>query len=237
VRIHLIHGAWHGGWCWARVVSRLSDKGHTVLAKDLPGLGNDRTPVDEITLGRYTDAVCEELENETEPVTLVGHSSGGLVISEAAERMPEKIKALVYLTAYLLRSGESVLQVMQADEEGMKVVPGIEFNGPVCTIKPEMVRELLYGDCTEEDAAWAASRLQPQPVAPFATPVQVTAEMFGRVRRFYIQCLQDRVLPPSLQTKMFTATPCEKVVSMDTAHSPFLSAPDDLVRRIAELVG
>lgn len=75
-----------------------------------------------------------------------------------------------------------------------KLVPHVvNFEGPVCTIKPEMIREFFYGDCTGDDAEWAAARLRPQPLAPFATHVQVTDERFGRVPRFYIQCLNDRV--------------------------------------------
>jgi pimeloyl-ACP methyl ester carboxylesterase len=237
VKFYFVHGAWHGDWCWKNVRPLLENRGHTVIANDLPGLGNDQTPAAEITLVRYRDAVCESLEKEREPVILVGHSMGGIVITEVAERMPEKVKALVYLTAYLLRSGESLLSAVGQDEEARKLVPHVDFNGPVCTIKPEMIREFFYGDCSPDDAAWAESLLRPQPIAPLDTPVQVTAQRFGQVPRFYIQCLSDRALPLSLQEKMLAASPCEKVLSMETAHSPFLSAPDELVARLLELVG
>jgi pimeloyl-ACP methyl ester carboxylesterase len=95
MRIHLVHGAWHGRWCWVKTIAELEGMGHTVVALDLPGLGEDQTPPAEITLQRYVDAVCDALGKEEEPVLLVGHSMGGIVVSEAAERLPEKIKRLV----------------------------------------------------------------------------------------------------------------------------------------------
>jgi pimeloyl-ACP methyl ester carboxylesterase len=135
--IHLIHGAWHGRWCWEKLVPKLEIKGHRVVARDLPGLGLDRTPAAEITLERYTDAVCDALAKEAEPVVLVGHSMGGVVISEAAERMPEKIKALVYLTAYLLVSGQSLIEVAMSDPEAAKVGDYLLSDEVSCTIRPD----------------------------------------------------------------------------------------------------
>src|SRR5262245_17861037 len=95
----LVHGAWHGAWCWYKVVPQLTQAGHTAIAPDLPGLGRDRTPLAEISLDRWTEAICEIVDAATEPVVLVGHSRGGIVISEVAERRPARVATLVYLTA------------------------------------------------------------------------------------------------------------------------------------------
>ena len=121
--IHLVHGAWHGSWCWKNIKGELERHGHTVVARDLPGLGEDKTPAEEVTLERYTDAVCETLLSEPEPVLLVGHSMAGIVISQAAERRPDRIKGLVYITAYLLREGQALLQVAQEDEKMARLAP------------------------------------------------------------------------------------------------------------------
>ncbi len=102
----LIHGAWHGAWCWDKVVSLLKMKGHRVEAPDLPGHGKDRTPIGEVSLEAYAEKICKVLDAELEPVILVGHSMGGIAISQAAEYLPDKIETLVYLTAFLLRDGE-----------------------------------------------------------------------------------------------------------------------------------
>ena len=115
----LVHGAWHGGWCWATVRTLLEREGHEVSAPDLPGHGDNKTPLEELSLERYARHICELLDAASEPVILVAHSMGGIVITQAAEYRPEKVKHLVYVTAYLLRSGESMLEVVQkADRDG-----------------------------------------------------------------------------------------------------------------------
>ena len=120
----LVHGAWHGAWCWYKVVPRLTQAGHRVFAPDLPSLGRDRTPVAEISLDRWADSICKVVEAAVEPVILVGHSRGGIVISAVAERVPKRIAMLVYLTAFLLRDGETLLEVAQTADSSL-VVPNI----------------------------------------------------------------------------------------------------------------
>ncbi len=120
----LIHGAWHGAWCWDKVVPLLEKEGHKVEAPDLPGHGNDKTPIPEISLQAYADRVCEILDAQSEPVILVGHSMGGVVITQAAENRPEKIKKLVYLTAFLLQNGEFLLQYGEPDKDAL-VLPSL----------------------------------------------------------------------------------------------------------------
>ena len=116
----LIHGACSGGWCWEKVVPLLERAGHTVAAPDLPGHGLDDTPSGEVTLASYSRRVCEILDAQAEPVILVGYSMSGLVITAAAEERPEKIKALVYLTAYLVRHGESLAQVINRNTHSLR---------------------------------------------------------------------------------------------------------------------
>jgi len=111
----LIHGSWHGGWCWDKLASLLIRQGHSVIAPDLPGHGKDRTPIFKITLQSYVDLVCELLDSQTAPVCLVGHSRGGIVISQAAELRPKKIQKLVYLAAFMLRNGETMIQWARQD--------------------------------------------------------------------------------------------------------------------------
>jgi pimeloyl-ACP methyl ester carboxylesterase len=232
----LVHGAWHGAWCWEKVVPLLEKAGHRVEALDLPGHGEDRTPVGEVSLQSYVDRVCETLDAQSEPVVLVGHSMGGIVITQAAEYRPAGIKTLVYLTGFLLRNGETLLDVAQGDAEAL-VLPNLVMaeDQSHATVRDEAIREVFYGDCSDEDVSRAKSLLVPQAAAPFATPVNTTEENFGRVPRVYIECLRDRAISPSVQRKMYTATPCQKVISMDTSHSPFFSAPEDLVAHLTSL--
>ncbi|MFQ6616959.1 MAG: alpha/beta fold hydrolase [Fidelibacterota bacterium] len=232
----LIHGAWHGGWCWDKVVPILEKEGHRVKAPDLPGHGNDKTPIPRISLQSYVDSVCQLLDAQTEPVILVGHSMGGVVITQTAEYRPEKIKTLVYLTAFLPRNGEFLLQHAEGDKEAL-VLPNMIMaeDQSYATVKEEALKEVFYGDCSHEDVTRAKSLLVAQAAAPFATPVNTTEEKFGRVPRVYISCLGDRAISPEVQEKMYRALPCEKVISMDTDHSPFFSAPEELSGHLLSL--
>lgn len=231
----LVHGAWHGGWCWEKLAPLLEERGHRVVAVDLPGHGGDGTPVSEVTLAAYADHVAGALDEQSEPVVLVGHSMGGAVISEAAERRPEKIKLLVYLTAFLLPNDRSLTETAQTDEESI-VFPNADVDEErgVITIHADAAQEVFYADCPQEDVERAVGRLIPQPLAPFATPVGV-GEAFGRVRRAYVECLQDRAIGPATQRRMYTELPCETVVSLETSHSPFLSAPEELAGHLDSL--
>ena len=232
----LIHGAWHGGWCWDKVVPLLRKKGHKVEAPDLPGHGKDKTPIREVSLQGYADRVCKVLDAQSEPVILLGHSMGGIVISQTAEYRPEKIKTLVYLTAFLLQNGEFLLQVGGGDTEAL-VLPNLVMaeDQSFATVKEEAIKQVFYGDCSDEDVSRAKKLLVPQAAAPFGTPINITEKNFGRIPRVYIECLRDRAISPSVQKKMYETLPCRKVVSMDTSHSPFFSAPEALVDHLVSL--
>ena len=230
----LVHGAWHGGWCWDKIVSLLEKNGHKAEAPDLPGHGKDIRPIPEISLDAYSDSVCRALDTQSEPVILVGHSMGGLVITQAAENRPDKIKTLVYLAALLLRNGEIPAEV----EDTQSLLSAnliISEDQSSFAIRDDAIREALYGDCSDEDVARAKSLLVPQAMAPFLTPVKTSEENFGRVPRVYLECLQDRAISPSEQKRMYTVAPCDKVISMNNSHSPFFSAPEELAAYLTSL--
>ncbi len=232
----LIHGGWHGAWCWDRVAPLLEQDGHEVVRFDLPGHGEDRTPAVEVTLEGYTDRVVDALDALPEPVVLVGHSLGGAVISQAAERRPEKIEKLVYLSALLLPSGKSAIEASQEDGSSviLKNAEVEEDRGRIILTETGM-REALYHDCPEEDFERARRLISPQPLAPLGTPVEVTEGNFGSVRRTYVHTTQDRVVSPAAQEKMYAELPCEKVVSMATGHLPFFAAPEELAGHLDSL--
>lgn len=236
-RYVLVHGAWHGSWCWEKVVPLLRQAGHQVETLDLPGHGQDRTPIREITLAAYTKRVREVLDAQAEPVILVGHSMGGIVITQVAEEQPAKIQLLVYLTAFLPQNGETLLQIAGKNTDSL-LMPNLTANGEqgYFTFREGApLKEIFYADCPDEDVARARLLLVPQAIAPMATPVKITAERFGRVPRAYIECLRDRTISPSIQKMMYLATPCQTILSMDTSHSPFFSAPRELAMHLTSL--
>jgi pimeloyl-ACP methyl ester carboxylesterase len=158
------------------------------------------------------------------------------VISEAAERRPTKVKTLVYLCAFLLRNGESLLQVAIQDTSSLVVQNLVVADDQSsAVVRDEAIREAFYADCTDDDVALARLCLQPEPMVSNTTPISITEENFGRVPRVYIECLQDRAISPALQKQMYTATPCQQVITMDTSHSPFFSAPQALVEHLVGL--
>ena len=103
------------------------------------------------------------------------------------------------------------------------------------TLKDAGITDALYNDCSEEDVERARQMIGPQPLAPLATPVQVTQGNFGGVRRMYICTLRDRAVSPAAQEKMFAELPCEKVISMETGHMSFVAAPEELAKNLDSL--
>ena len=226
----LIHGSWHGAWCWDKVIPRLEGKGHTVFAPDLPGHGQDKTPIPDITLQSYCDCIGAVLAEADEPVILVGHSMGGVAITQAAEFWPDKIQTLVYLAAFLPGNGQSLLDLGLQDRDSF-LVPNlviVEAEG-YSTVKEEAIREAFYADCTDEDVTRAQSLLVPDPLAAVATPVQISEANYGPIPRTYIYCQQDKAVSFVLQKQMVAATPCQQVFTLHTGHSPFLADPEALV--------
>ena len=232
----LIHGAWHGGWCWDKVAPLLEKEGHKVLSPDLPSHAGDKTPISEISLQAYAECVCQILDAQSEPVILVGHSMGGVVITQAAEYRPDKIKKLVYLTAFLLQNGEFLLQYVEQDKEAL-VLPNLIMaeDRSYATVKKSALKEAFYGDCSDKDVMRAKTLLVHQAAAPLATPVNTTADNFDRIPRVYISCLSDRAISPLIQEKMYHNLPCEKVIKMNSSHSPFFSAPEELAGHLLSL--
>ena len=230
----LIHGAAHGAWCWHKVEARLRAAGHEVVVPDLPGHGADTTPIGALTATSYRDRICEVLDGETEPVVLVGHSLGGLVISIGAEERASKISKLVYLTAVLPGPGVTFAELAIGSPEVM-VALRPNADGASMEFASDAVEGIFYAGCSPEDVSFAKSKLCPQPAAPIALAPELTADQFGRIPRFYIECLQDRALLPEQQKHMVEKSPCVDVYSLDTDHSPFFSAPDRLCEILEEI--
>jgi pimeloyl-ACP methyl ester carboxylesterase len=234
----LVHGAWHGGWCWHRIVARLERAGHRALAPDLLSLGRDRTPVGSVTLADWANQIAALIDAQPEPVVLVGHSRGGIVLSETAERRPARIRVLVYVTAFLLENGCSLQHAASQYPESL-VGPNLVVADDHLSvrIRDEAVRETFYGECSDDDVALARALLVPEPMAPLETPVRVTDANFGTVARMYVECARDRAMTLRSQRRMQEALPCRDTFTLDTDHSPFLSRPDELTAALLRAAG
>lgn len=238
----LVHGSFHGPWCWERLKPYLSDHYSEIRTPDLAA-GAQRVAADrDPDLSAYAEIVCGEIDASPDPVVLVAHSMGGIVATQAAEWRHSRIDAIVYVNGLLLRSGESLTSFLsdQADpaiEDLVLQNMVLSGDGRIATFPRQASRPVFYNACSDGDADWAADRLRPQPTAVYASKLDISPERCGAVRRFYIEGLRDRAVPISFQRVMTAQSPCERVITLDADHSPFLSYPAELASAIQSLVG
>lgn len=230
----LLHGAWHGSWCWKYIVPELTAQGHTVMAPDLPGHGENTLPFEEITLATYVDYVSAIMDKLDQPVTLVGHSMAGIILSQLGENIPDQIAQLIYVSAFAPENNESLRsEAKKSADLGVSeemIVHKLEHRLELKI--SERLIGLFYNACDWHDANFALTRLQAEPSQPFIDPITISAENFGRVDKKYITCLHDHVIPPEDQARMYSKLNCE-LVELQTDHSPFLSDPAGLLRALA----
>lgn len=224
----LVHGAWHGGWCWEKVLPLLKASGHQAHTLDLPGLGEDQRPIAEVTLDSYVTKVSELINSICEPVVLVGHSMGGMVITQVAENIPDRIDTLIYLTAFSPKNGETLLQYALLDDSDVAKYKQVFEDEGYFILPEDRIQKCFYERCSQEDVDNAMKRLRPQALAPIATPLRLSEENYGRVRRCYIKCSQDRAITPVMQDVLCDNARVDKSLTLDTDHSPFYSCPQEL---------
>jgi pimeloyl-ACP methyl ester carboxylesterase len=217
----LVPGSWHGAWAYDDVAERLSREGVDVTAIDLPSNGGVAGLADDAA------AVRTALEEIGEPTVVVGHSYGGIAISEGAAGAAEAI-GLVYLCAFMLDVGESLLDALQHE-----LPDWISLDQEAGSHIAERSEEVLYGDCPPDVAASAAARLSRQSVAAIAAPQ--TAAAWQSLPSTYLVCEQDRAVPPPAQEAM--AARAGTVERVPASHSPFLSRPDDVAGLVLRTLG
>lgn len=231
----LVHGSWHGAWCWQKVIPLLIKAGHQVLAPDLPAHGQDKSPFTNVTLADYVDCIGALLAECDEPVILVGHSMAGMVISQVAEQFPEKISMLVYLAAFLPQSGESLLSIAKLQKptkltQAMRIVSAEN----AIYFPSEAMRLFAYQRTETSDYTAIAPLLCVEPFQPWVETVVLTAQRYGLVPRVYVVCEDDNAIHLASQQRMLQQTPC-KVFQLDCDHSPFYSNPKSLVEILMTL--
>jgi pimeloyl-ACP methyl ester carboxylesterase len=235
--IVLVHGAWQGAFAWAPVKTSLEQKGYTVVNVELPAHGDDQTPVAGLSLTSYRDKVIAAINAQTTgKVLLVGHSLGGMVISEVAEQMPAKVSKLVYVAGFLPQNQQSIQDLSALDPQAL-LSPALEFNADF-SLASVKAAELVNVFC--QDASTAVQQLllaknRPEPAAPIGEKITLTAANFGPVPKYYVHTLQDHAITPSLQTRMVQATPVQREFSLNTGHTPMLSQPNELTTILDEI--
>jgi len=213
--IVLVHGAWHGAWCFEPVVERLERGGFAVAAVDLPLEG----PTSDVEAARTCIA-------QHPGAVVVGHSYGGFVITQAAAGLD--VSHLVYLAAFMPDTGENVgATAARAPRTVLNDAMVVQEDGRIA-IEPSLAVEAFYHDCDRAAAEAAVSRLRPQRFESY--PILQGAPPWRSVPSTYVVCVDDRALAPSLQREL--AGRAGAVVEWEGAHSPFLAQPE----RVAELL-
>ena len=228
----LVHGAFMGSSGWDQVADRLRDSGADVHVFDLPAHGADATPIAGATFDAYVARVEAELDAAVKPVTLVGHSMGGMVISQVAEQRPNDLAGLVYIAAFLPQSGQSLLDLAMMDADS-ELGAALEFHEQTIGIKQDQFVDLFCADCDAAGKAALAAGYKDEPSAPLMTKAALGAAFAG-VHKTYLHTGADRVVSPALQAQMVTATPVDREVTLPTSHVPMLAAPADVAQALLD---
>lgn len=232
----MIHGAWHGGWCFEPLRPLLERRGHELIAPTLPGMDGGEVPPSAVTLDLWAGFVADIANRQDAPVILCGHSRGGIVISSAAERAPENIGALVYITAFMLPHDQSLRDFqMEAPNPQFGAALTPTADGTAVAFRRAAAAEVLFHRCPEALQYEASLRLVLEPMRPLVTPLCLSEARFGRVPRHYIECSDDRALFLERQRAMQATLPCKSVATLDSDHSPFLSCPEALVEALIQM--
>lgn len=228
----LVHSAWLGGWQWENVTKPLREKGHLVIAPDLPGHGQDKTAPGDITMAYYVKTIIDILDLQEDPVILVGHSFNGITVSQVAELRPKKVKKLVYLTAFLLPNDGSFFDAVQG-VEGSTAVENFYLSDDktYALVKEEEIQNAFAHDIPKEAFDQAKPNIVPEPAAPLMYKLEITDENFGSVPKYYIECTEDRAIPIAVQRAMYDGN-VVKSYSLASSHTPNFSQPN----KVAEIL-
>ena len=222
----LVHGAWMGAWCWSDVAAGLRAGGSTVATVELPAHGSDQTPLPEATLDAYVTKVRAVIDAAPQPVILVGHSMGGVVITQVADASGAQIAKLVYLGAYMPRDGQSLFDLASTDAQShLGPVLQIDQEHGLAKIPADSLPDIFIAEGTPSEIALVTSKYRDEPLAPFVTPVHTTPAGWGVVPKAYIFTMDDHALSFGLQQTMTAGVTLTATAMIATGHAPFLSKP------------
>ena len=239
----LVHGAWHGGWCWWKTAPLLRDAGHLVLTPSLTGLGDREhlarlIPPAVLNLDLHVRDIVQLLDSENlTDVVLVGHAYAGMVITGAAELRPEPIHSLVYVNGVSPSNGEAMIDQLAA-VRGPEFVARIQqyvADGEPFMAQPTTASEIAqrWAITATEDQAFVLPRLSPQPTLTFAQPVRTGNPDAAKLRREFILCSESRFEPVAERA----AANGWGVHHIDTGHDPMITEPGELAEILLNIAG
>lgn len=230
----LVHGAWHGGWCWRRVADRLRDAGHSVFTPTQTGLGERKHLLTaSVTPETFILDVLNVVEMEDlNDTILVGHSFGGLPISGVADRAPQRLRRLVYLDAGLPENGKCAFDRAAPEVRAARLEAARAFSGGLSMPPPQAT---AFGVTDPNDAAWLERHLTPHPVATYTTPVTFAHPLGNGVPATYIRCT-DPGYSNTLSSAQFAKSRADwQYLEIATGHDAMVSAPAELTEMLLAL--
>lgn len=230
----LVHGVWHGGWCWSRVADILRARGHRVTTPTQTGLGERCHLLSpDITIQTFVDDIVQHLKFESAGnVILVGHSFGGIPITGAADVVPDRIAKLVYLDAIMLGTGETWFDLLPEDMAKDRAELARKSSGGL-SLPPAPADS--FGVSRPEDIAFVEARLTPHPFKTFTTALSLNNPIGNGLPAAYIRCTDPPYRPAgvSLERAGKLGWPVEEIA---TGHDAMVSEPlalADLLERLA----
>lgn len=220
----LVQGAWHGAWCWQRVLPGLWRAGHRAFAVPLTGVGERAHALAPgIRLQTHADDVAAVIDaEELQGTVLVGHSYGGMVITAVADRLAGRIGHLVYLDAVVPRPGEAWSSTHTTETQAARRA-AIAASGVIAPADPS-----AYG-LAGDDAAWVARRQTPQPGGVYDDPLHFDADRIAALPRAFIDCTAPALPTIAVMRQRVRREPGWRVVEIATGHDPMVSAPQALL--------
>jgi pimeloyl-ACP methyl ester carboxylesterase len=227
----LVHGAWHGGWCWRPLMQLLQAKGHRVTTPTLTGLGERVHLMSAgVNLDTHIADVVEHIRTEElSHVVLVGHSYGGFVIRGVTARIPQAIDHVIYLDAFVPENGEAVVDYAG---ERASSIRDLAAHTPAAGLPP--LPPAAFGISDPAQAAWVARRMTPQPVNTYLQPLAVTTDEEA-YRRSYIACLKPKLDVFDTTRARIKAAQGWHYLELAEGHDVMVTAPGLLARRLLAL--
>ena len=226
--IVLVHGAFQDGKnTWSRVKPLLEKSGYHVVVVNLPGRDGESSDPSKLSTDIYRDKIRAVVDAQKGPVVLVGHSFGGIQISNVAEAEPKKIAKLVYLSAYLPKDGDSLDSLSKTDGESLLGKPGNFVVAPdykYASINPDNAADIFGNDASGADRDLIAKGVIAEPLPPLGMPAHLTDANFGSVPKFYIKTSQDHTVGPALQDRMLTGR-ATLIKTIDAGHASYITQP------------
>ncbi len=231
----LIHGSWHGAWCWYKVAPRLEEMGHSVVVPNLLGRGANKRLSQFISLRAMVRDIGTRLRQD-QKTTIVVHSRYGILAAAISEMFPEQIERVVYLASYMIPNQKRAASYFRADT-GSVLTPYVTVSqtGLWDELHPDIYREGLYHDCSDEDVMLASNLLCREPLRPALAKLNLSDERYGSIPRAYIRLTEDRAVTLQLQDKCIDEVGVDRVENIKSSHSAYFSKPVELSEKIQSI--